>query len=127
MKMKRIAVLATYVGKINRGAETFVIELCKHLRKKYIVDIYAAGMVEELKENTLKYSAEVLNASDNIARIIYNKMKNREKSRKLPKGEEFSNESSKIRMDARAASQLLAIEHKSFSQWSNSIFIFKKV
>ena len=40
MKMKRIAVLATYVGKINRGAETFVIELCKHLRKNYIVDIW---------------------------------------------------------------------------------------
>ena len=54
MKMKRIAVLATYVGKINRGAETFVIELCKHLRKKYIVDIYAAGMVEELKENIIQ-------------------------------------------------------------------------
>lgn len=38
--MKRIAILAPYVGTVNRGAETFVIELTRKLSAKYEVDVY---------------------------------------------------------------------------------------
>lgn len=31
--MKKIAIIAPYVGSVNRGAETFVIELTKQLKK----------------------------------------------------------------------------------------------
>lgn len=41
--MKKIAILATYVGVINRGAETFVIELADKLRHKYNVTVYSMG------------------------------------------------------------------------------------
>ena len=39
--MKKIAILAPYVGTINRGAETFVIELTKKLSSEYIIDVYS--------------------------------------------------------------------------------------
>lgn len=38
--MKRIAIFAPYVGTVNRGAETFVIELTRKLSAKYEVDVY---------------------------------------------------------------------------------------
>lgn len=41
--MKKIAILATYVGVINRGAETFVIELADKLCHKYDVTVYSMG------------------------------------------------------------------------------------
>ncbi|WP_131536249.1 glycosyltransferase [Pedobacter nototheniae] len=49
--MKKIIVLATYVGVINRGAETFVIELVKKLRDNYNVEVYSLGNSEEIKDN----------------------------------------------------------------------------
>ena len=45
---KKIAVLATYVGKNNRGAETFVIELIKRLKDDYDIDVYSIGENTEI-------------------------------------------------------------------------------
>ena len=39
--MKKIAILAPYVGEVNRGAETFVIELVKKLKSNYEIDVYS--------------------------------------------------------------------------------------
>lgn len=49
--MKRISIFATYLGKINRGAETFVIELTKELKKKYNITIYSSSKVEGLEDH----------------------------------------------------------------------------
>lgn len=38
--MKKIAILAPYVGTINRGAETFVIELTRKLSSSFDIDVY---------------------------------------------------------------------------------------
>lgn len=52
--MKKIAILAPYVGKVNRGAETFVIELTKKLSKKYIIDVYSLYENDSIKSNIKK-------------------------------------------------------------------------
>lgn len=49
--MKRIAILAPYVGAVNRGAETFVIELTKKLSEQYLVDVYSMQMEPKIKDN----------------------------------------------------------------------------
>lgn len=50
----KIVILATYVGVINRGAETFVIELVKKLREYYDIEIYSLGINNEIKDQTKK-------------------------------------------------------------------------
>lgn len=56
--MKKIAILATYVGKVNRGAETFVIELTKELKKNYEVEVFSLGYDENIRENIIKINIE---------------------------------------------------------------------
>ena len=48
--MKKIVFLATHIGLINRGAETFVIEIVKKLSKDYKVEVYSKGISEEIKD-----------------------------------------------------------------------------
>ena len=52
-KMKRIAILAPYVGVVNRGAETFVIELTKKLSKFYDIDVYSTGVSKLIYKNCI--------------------------------------------------------------------------
>lgn len=72
-----IALLGVKYGRYHNLAEIFkgaVLE--SQLEDIVSVTREAFNKLDELKENALKYSADVLNASDNIARIIYDKMKN---------------------------------------------------
>ncbi|WP_287381658.1 glycosyltransferase [Methanobacterium sp.] len=72
-----IALLGVKYGRYHNLAEIFkgaVLE--SQLEDIVSVTREAFNRLDELKENALKYSADVLNASDNIARIIYDKMKN---------------------------------------------------
>lgn len=54
MKKGKIAILATYVGKVNRGAETFVIELVKKLRNDYDITVFSTGISDEISSNMKK-------------------------------------------------------------------------
>lgn len=56
--MKKIAILATFVGRVNRGAESFVIELSNHLKEKYQIDIYSVGIDGSLKNNTIPIAVD---------------------------------------------------------------------
>lgn len=56
--MKRIAILAPYVGIVNRGAETFVIELTKKLSKKYEIDVFTLSDKSGLESNFRKIIAK---------------------------------------------------------------------
>ncbi len=51
MNKKRIAILAPYVGEINRGAESFVIEITKKLAEDFDVDVYSEYECSEIKNN----------------------------------------------------------------------------
>lgn len=51
--MKKIAIFAPYVGSINRGAETFVIELTKKLSQKYCVDVYTMSRENQIQNNVI--------------------------------------------------------------------------
>ena len=51
MRKKRIAIIAPYVGKINRGAESFVIEITKKLVEYFDVDVYSGYECEEIGDN----------------------------------------------------------------------------
>jgi len=71
-----IALLGVKYGRYHNLAEIFkgaVLE--SQLEELVPVTREAFNRLDELKENALKYSSDVLNASDNIARIIYDKMK----------------------------------------------------
>ena len=46
---KKIAILATYVGEVNRGAETFVIELSKKLADKFDITVFSKKSADEIK------------------------------------------------------------------------------
>ena len=50
----KIIILATFVGVINRGGETFVIELVKKLREYYDIEVYSMGINEDIKEQQRK-------------------------------------------------------------------------
>lgn len=54
MNKKRIAILATYVGEIDRGAETLAIEFTKKLKDKYDITVFSKGVSEEIRQNTIK-------------------------------------------------------------------------
>lgn len=66
--MKKIAIIAPYVGTINRGAETFVIELTKKLREEYIIDVYTLAI-----ESTLKDNIKVINVKTNCIYKMHKK------------------------------------------------------
>lgn len=51
MQKKKIAILAPYVGKINRGAESFVIEITKKLSKDFDVIVYSEYECNEISNN----------------------------------------------------------------------------
>ena len=52
MKEKyKVAILATYVSLVDRGAETFVVELTKKLRNSFDVTVYASGLVDSIRES----------------------------------------------------------------------------
>ena len=55
--MKKIVILATYVGIVNRGAETFVIELVKKLKRHFLVEVYSLGVVDEIKDCIIEVDA----------------------------------------------------------------------
>ncbi|MDQ1141123.1 glycosyltransferase family 4 protein [Pedobacter agri] len=57
--MKKIVVLATYVGEINRGAETFVIELVKQLRSSYDIEVYSKGYSSAIKDLIVKVENQI--------------------------------------------------------------------
>lgn len=48
---KSIAILATYVGEINRGAETFVIELTKNLKDEFDITVFSKEINNDIKNN----------------------------------------------------------------------------
>ena len=52
----KIIILATYVGVINRGGETFVVELVKKLREYYDIEVYSMGINEDIKEQMRQVS-----------------------------------------------------------------------
>lgn len=52
--MKSIAIFAPYVGTVNRGAETFVIELTLKLRENYKVDVYSIKKESKIKDNSIE-------------------------------------------------------------------------
>ncbi len=56
---KRIAILATYVGEVERGAETFVIEFTKKLRQKYDITVFSKCISEEIRENTTEIKVKM--------------------------------------------------------------------
>lgn len=56
---KKIAILATYVGVINRGAETFVIELTKKLKSDYDITVFSKCLNEEIKDNIVIIDAKL--------------------------------------------------------------------
>lgn len=49
--MKKIAILAPYVGSVNRGAETFVIELTKKLSQTYEIDVFSLKKEPQILSN----------------------------------------------------------------------------
>jgi glycosyltransferase involved in cell wall biosynthesis len=51
---KKIAILATYVGEVDRGAETFVIELTKKLKYKYDITVFSKSICSGISDNTVK-------------------------------------------------------------------------
>lgn len=51
---KKIAMIAPYIGVVNRGAETFVIELAKKMRPLFDVNVFAMGEHAEIKDMTVK-------------------------------------------------------------------------
>ena len=51
---KKVAILAPYVGSVNRGAETFVIELTKKLRKYYDINVYTTSDEKQISENIVR-------------------------------------------------------------------------
>jgi hypothetical protein len=52
--MKTIVILATYIGVVNRGAETFVIEIVKNLSKEFNFEVYTLGDCEEIQNSIIK-------------------------------------------------------------------------
>lgn len=72
--MKKIAILAPYVGIIDRGAETFVIELSRRLMKEYQIDIYTTGCVNELKKCIVTVDVD-RSVFMKLHQIIYDKNK----------------------------------------------------
>lgn len=52
--MKTVVILATYVGVVNRGAETFVIEIVKKLSKEYNFEVYSLGSCREIEDSIVK-------------------------------------------------------------------------
>jgi UDP-N-acetylglucosamine--N-acetylmuramyl-(pentapeptide) pyrophosphoryl-undecaprenol N-acetylglucosamine transferase len=76
-----IALLGVKYGRYHNLAEIFkgaVLE--SDLEDITQVTTHAFDKLDELKGNALKYSADVLNASDNIARVIYDKIRDENKS-----------------------------------------------
>lgn len=72
--MKKIAILATYVGEINRGAETFVIEFVNRMKIHYDIDIFSIYTCQELGGN-LKTVKVKKNIFLKINEYLYNKLK----------------------------------------------------
>jgi len=79
---KRIAILATYVGEVNRGAETFVIELTKRLQEEFDITVFSKGISDEIKNNiiTVKFNLPfwfVLHKKNYEQNNLYRKICNR--------------------------------------------------
>ena len=51
--MKTVVILATYIGLVNRGAESFVIEIVKKLSNDFNFEIYSLGSCEEIKDKII--------------------------------------------------------------------------
>lgn len=67
--LKRIAILAPYVGLINRGAETFVIELTKSLNANYEIDVFSTENEKKIDDNVIKVDVKktwLFSLHDNI-------------------------------------------------------------
>lgn len=57
--MKRIAIIATWCGVVNRGAETFSIELAKKLRHHYKIKVFSVGIAPEIADITTKVTMDM--------------------------------------------------------------------
>lgn len=47
---KRIAILQPFIGNVNRGSETFFMEIANYLKQYYEIDIYGTNTDESVKE-----------------------------------------------------------------------------
>lgn len=56
---KKIAILATYVGEVDRGAETLAIEFTKKFIDIYDITLYSKGIADEIKKNTVKINIKI--------------------------------------------------------------------
>jgi glycosyltransferase involved in cell wall biosynthesis len=69
--MKTIVILATYIGVVNRGAETFVIELVKKLSNDFNFEIYSLGSCSEISDKIIEIKLK-LPFWFNLHQRIYN-------------------------------------------------------
>lgn len=67
--MRKVAILAPYVGTINRGAETFVIELTKKLSPFFDVDVYTLS-----EEPTIEKQIHTVEVNSGILFDVHNKL-----------------------------------------------------
>lgn len=72
MQKKRIAIIAPYVGKINRGAESFVIEITKKLEEYFDIDVYSGYACDEISDNIQVVQIKN-NTIWNFHNVLYNK------------------------------------------------------
>lgn len=70
--MKKIAILAPYVGTVNRGAETFVIELVRKLSLHYDIDVYSLAQEEKIKDNVI-----LVKVKKSLGLLAYEKIYNK--------------------------------------------------
>jgi len=85
MNKKRIAILATYSGIVDRGAEAFVIEFTKHLRNDFKITVFSQGVSGEIKENTVKINKFYKKICDKIYYLIPSEIEQRLFSKKVYK------------------------------------------
>lgn len=52
--MKRVAIIQSTLGMVNRGSETFCIEIALSLSKYYEIEVYSMGIAPELKDFTIE-------------------------------------------------------------------------
>lgn len=58
VEKQKIAILAPYVGQVNRGAESFVIEITKRLRSRYDITVFSQYSCEQLSDAVVKVPVE---------------------------------------------------------------------
>jgi glycosyltransferase involved in cell wall biosynthesis len=72
--MKKIVILATKVGVINRGAETFVVEMVKKLKDFYNIEVYSKGIHKDIEEFITKVDVKIPKIFK-LHQYLYNNLK----------------------------------------------------